>query len=63
VAFKEGNYYLQDLNSANGVYVGDQLIQSIILKPGNRITLGVSELLFKQKEPEITLEDKVAFLK
>ncbi|RPH89521.1 MAG: FHA domain-containing protein, partial [Desulfobacteraceae bacterium] len=62
VAFKEGNYYVQDLNSANGVYVDDQLIQSIILKPGNRITLGVSELLFKQKEPEITLDDKVAFL-
>ena len=62
VTFKEGNYYLQDLNSANGVYVDDQLIQSIILKSGNRITLGVSELLFKQKEPEITLEDKVAFL-
>jgi transcriptional regulator with AAA-type ATPase domain/pSer/pThr/pTyr-binding forkhead associated (FHA) protein len=62
VFFKDGLYYVQDLNSTNGVSVNDQLVQCLALKPGIRILLGDTLLQFKQREPEITLKDKVAFL-
>jgi transcriptional regulator with AAA-type ATPase domain len=62
ILFQEGHYWIQDLDSTNGVLVDDRRVQTVALKPGNRITLGDTELLFKQEEPEITLPDKLAFL-
>ncbi|MBI5584205.1 MAG: FHA domain-containing protein, partial [Deltaproteobacteria bacterium] len=62
ILFQDGNYWVQDLDSTNGVLVDDQRVQTVVLKPGNRIILGDTELLFKQEEPEITLPDKLAFL-
>lgn len=62
ILFQEGNYWVQDLDSTNGVQVNGQPVRTVILQPGDRITLGDTELLFKQEEPEILLSDKLAFL-
>lgn len=62
VYFDAGHYIIEDLNSTNGVYINDKLIHKIILKSGDRITLGDTALLFTQKEPEISLPEKQAFI-
>ena len=62
IHFEDGYYVVEDLNSTNGVQVNDQLIHKMLLKSGDRITLGDSVLLFTQKEPEISLGDKVSFI-
>jgi len=62
VYFDAGHYIIEDLNSTNGVYINDQLIHKIILKSGDRITLGDTALLFTQREPEISLPEKQAFI-
>lgn len=62
VYFDAGHYIIEDLNSTNGVFINDKLIHKIILKSGDRITLGDTALLFTQKEPEISLPEKQAFI-
>ena len=62
IYFEDGYYVIEDLNSTNGVQVNDQVIHKILLKSGDRITLGDTQLVFTQKEPEISLGDKVAFI-
>ena len=62
VSFDEGHYIIEDLNSTNGVFVNDQQIHKIILKSGDRITIGDTALLFTQKAPEISLPEKQAFI-
>jgi transcriptional regulator with AAA-type ATPase domain len=62
VYFRDGLYYIQDLQSTNGVSVEGRRIQCLALKGGTRILLGDTEFLFRQEEPDITLEDKVIFL-
>jgi transcriptional regulator with AAA-type ATPase domain/pSer/pThr/pTyr-binding forkhead associated (FHA) protein len=62
IHFEDGYYVVEDLNSTNGVQVNEQLIHKMLLKSGDRITLGDSVLLFTQKEPEISLGDKVSFI-
>ena len=47
----EGNYYLEDLNSANGTYVnGDKIIDVVELKNGDRIRVGQVEFLYVNRE-------------
>lgn len=62
VYFDQGHYVIEDLNSTNGVLVDGRQVQKVVLKSGNRITLGDTVLLFTQREPEINLNDKIAFL-
>ena len=62
IYFEDGYYVIEDLNSTNGVLVDDKLIHKIILKSGHKITLGDTELLFTQEVPEISLEEKAAFI-
>jgi transcriptional regulator with AAA-type ATPase domain len=62
VYFDEGHYIIEDLNSTNGVYLNDKLIHKIILKSGDRIAIGDTVLVFTQKEPEISLPEKQAFI-
>jgi len=62
IRFENGRYFIIDLNSTNGVFVNGQLVQNLPLKSGDRITIGDSELLFLQKEPEISLPEKEAFI-
>ena len=62
VCFEEGRYIIEDLNSTNGVFINGKLVHKIILKSGDRITIGDTTLLFTQKEPEISLPEKQAFI-
>jgi transcriptional regulator with AAA-type ATPase domain len=62
IFFEQGHYVIEDLNSTNGVFVNEELIHKMILKPGDRITIGDSVLLFSQKDPEISLPEKEAFI-
>ncbi len=43
----EGEYHLKDLESTNGTRVNGQPIQSILLRPGDRIRLGKVEACFE----------------
>lgn len=62
VSFNEGRYVIEDLDSTNGVCVNDRRIQKIILKPGDRITIGDTVIVFAQQEPDISLPEKQAFI-
>ena len=42
---KEGTL-LEDLNSANGTFLNDQRITQVMVKPGDKIRLGLSDMLF-----------------
>jgi class 3 adenylate cyclase len=44
---KTGELILEDLNSANGTLVNDQRITRIVLKHGDRIRLGLSEMVLE----------------
>lgn len=47
----EGNYYLEDLNSANGTYInGDRIMDVVELANGDRIKIGQVEFLFVNRE-------------
>lgn len=47
----EENYYLEDLNSANGTYLnGERLMDVVELKNGDRITTGQLEFLYVNRE-------------
>lgn len=47
----EGNYYLEDLNSANGTYLnGDKIMDVVELKNGDRIRVGQVEFLYVNRE-------------
>lgn len=46
----EDEYFLEDLNSANGTYLNGERIQDVVpLKDGDRIRVGNIELLFVNK--------------
>ena len=62
VSFNEGHYVVEDLDSTNGVCINDKRINKIILKSGDRITIGDTALVFTQQEPEISLPEKQAFI-
>ncbi len=44
---KAGEMILEDLNSANGTLVNDQRITRTVLRPGDRIRLGLSEMVLE----------------
>jgi hypothetical protein len=47
----EGNYYLEDLNSANGTYLnGDKTMDVVELRNGDRIKVGQVEFLYVNRE-------------
>ncbi|MBZ2174118.1 FHA domain-containing protein [Schnuerera sp. xch1] len=47
----EGDYYLEDFNSANGTYLnGDKIMDVVRLENGDRIRVGQVEFLFVNKE-------------
>ena len=47
----EGNYYLEDLGSANGTYLnGDKIMDVVKLKNGDRIRVGQVEFLYVSRE-------------
>lgn len=47
----EGNYFLEDLNSANGTFVNQQKVEDVVaLKNGDVIEVGNVEFLFVNKD-------------
>jgi transcriptional regulator with AAA-type ATPase domain len=62
IQYEKGRYVIEDLNSTNGIYVNGNLVQKIFLKSGDHIAIGDTDLLFTQKEPEISLPEKEAFI-
>jgi len=62
VYFEKGHYVVEDLKSSNGVSVDGSLVNKIVLRSGNRITLGDTVLLFTQRVPDMSLEDKITFI-
>jgi predicted component of type VI protein secretion system len=47
----EGNYYLEDLGSANGTFLnGDKVLDVVKLKNGDRIRIGQIEFLYVGRE-------------
>ncbi|NLJ78222.1 MAG: FHA domain-containing protein [Tissierellia bacterium] len=51
MAKDEGDFYLEDLDSANGTYVnGDRIMDVVRLKNGDRIRVGQVEFLYVDRE-------------
>ncbi len=63
ICFEKGNYVIEDMDSTNGVLVDGHMVKKMVLKTGNQITLGDSVLLFQQDVPEISLQDKISFIR
>jgi predicted component of type VI protein secretion system len=49
--FQHGRYVLRDLGSTNGTFVNGQPVSSMMLAPGDRISLGGLELVFNAVAP------------
>lgn len=47
IRYARGRYYLQDQDSAHGTFLNDQRIGASVLKDGDRITIGDTELEFR----------------
>jgi hypothetical protein len=47
IAFREGVYRLRDLGSRNGTFVNDEPIREHVLQDGDRVRLGLTQLVFK----------------
>ncbi|MEP7119256.1 MAG: FHA domain-containing protein [Acidobacteriota bacterium] len=52
VEFRDGEYTIQDLESANGTRVNDEATSVRVLEPGDRIGVGDIELTFLDLDPE-----------
>ena len=48
--FRENQLYLKDLTSRNGTYVNQERIEEQVLRPGDQIKIGHSELLYLDPE-------------
>lgn len=45
----DGEFYLKDLKSRNGTFVNGERVEMVRLKPGDRIRIGSTTLLFEQE--------------
>lgn len=51
IAKDEGNYFLEDLNSANGTFINQEKVEDVVpLKNGDVIEVGNIEFLFVNKD-------------
>lgn len=62
ISFEKGHYFVEDLNSTNGVFLEGERITKAQIKTGSRITVGDSVLFFTQPAVDVTLADKLAFI-
>ena len=62
---KDGEYLIEDLNSANGTYLNGERVNAGSLKEGCLIAIGTSRFLFKIQKPEesITLGQELVIAK
>jgi len=63
IAARDDGYRLRDLNSRNGLYVGDLRIREVYLRPGTTFRLGHTQIQFQptQDVVEIALSNKDRF--
>jgi transcriptional regulator with GAF, ATPase, and Fis domain len=63
IAVRDDGYRLRDLNSRNGVFVGDLRIREVYLRPGTTFRLGHTQIQFQptQDVVEIALSNKDRF--
>ena len=52
-------YIIEDLDSRNGTYLNGDKIKNSIIKNGNKILVGSTEISFLASEPEIQLANEV----
>ncbi|HEY7955864.1 MAG TPA: sigma 54-interacting transcriptional regulator [Polyangia bacterium] len=59
----DGGYHLRDLDSTNGVYVGEMRIHDVYLRPGSKFRVGHSDLSFQRTDDivEIPLSKRDSF--
>lgn len=62
IAYEDGEWVVEDLGSANGIRVDDQLVKKLALHPGIRLSLGRCVLAFEHSLPEIAPEKKLTLL-
>ena len=43
---RESGCTIEDLNSTNGIYVGNRRVKKYLLKDGDTVTLGIHELVY-----------------
>ena len=48
----EDGFLLEDLESSNGTYINGNKVDSVLLKSGDKIKTGLTEILFSEKESE-----------
>ncbi|MEA2573326.1 MAG: hypothetical protein QOH93_624 [Chloroflexia bacterium] len=49
VVYRHGHHLLRDLRSTNGTFVNNQPVEAVVLAPGDMISFGGFEILFKQE--------------
>jgi hypothetical protein len=47
LSFRGGQYELRDLGSTNGTYVNESRVDEAVLRDGDRVRLGTTQLVFK----------------
>ncbi|MCE9580568.1 MAG: sigma 54-interacting transcriptional regulator [Deltaproteobacteria bacterium] len=56
VAARDDGYRLRDLNSRNGVYVGDLRIREVFLRPGTLFRIGHTQIQFQPMDDIVEIE-------
>ncbi|MBP6848191.1 MAG: sigma 54-interacting transcriptional regulator, partial [Kofleriaceae bacterium] len=56
IAARDDGYRLRDLNSRNGVYVGDLRIREVFLRPGTVFRLGHTSIQFQPMQDVVEIE-------
>lgn len=47
ITFRQGAFWIKDLNSTNGTFVNEVPVSEIALGDGDRVKVGMTELVFK----------------
>jgi class 3 adenylate cyclase len=58
--FKKEGPFLEDLNSANGTFVNDKRVTEARLKPGDKIRLGLSDIVLHYRPDKADTQPKAA---
>ena len=59
VEYREGRFYLVDLDSSNGTFLGNRKIRSVVLEPGQECRIGLTAFrleIDKEKAMQLTAE-------
>jgi transcriptional regulator with GAF, ATPase, and Fis domain len=56
VSARDDGYRLRDLNSRNGVYVGDLRVREVYLRPGTTFRIGQSQIQFQPMSDVVDIE-------